>query len=172
MIVQKELIQSLETNSNKIAIEIGERKISYSEVLSISNQVTNYLLKEKLGEETIIGLLLPNQADLICSMIGTLNARCVFVPIDGSLPDNRLASILADLDLQHLILSKNTPQNPIIEKNTTLRKFFLEDMLDIKGNHGVNSIQYPEYGENDSIYVYFTSGSTGRPKGIVGKNSI
>ncbi len=90
MIVQKELINSLETNGKKIAIESDKRLISYSELLFISNQITYFLLKEGLEKETVIGLLIQDRSDLICSMIGTLNARCTFVPIDESLPENRL----------------------------------------------------------------------------------
>ena len=171
MIIQTELLKSLKTHGEKIAIENSEKPISYSQLLHISNQIAYFLLKEKLGKETVIGIHLKDRADIICSIIGILSARCTFVPIDGSLPENRLASMVQDMNLQYVITSEEDLQKSVInEIAPAIKYFFLEDILKETTERDINAIHYPEYNENDSIYIYFTSGSTGKPKGIVGKN--
>lgn len=166
MIFQRKLISSLQAHGEKIALEYGQRTISYSELLLISNKITKFLLDEEVGDETYVGIFLKNKPDIICATIGIANARCVFVPLDSNLPDRRLEKILKDLNLKYIITSKQSPQ---LGNISSLKKYFIEDILENEVLF-LSSIQYPDYDENDSLYVYFTSGSTGTPKGIIGKN--
>lgn len=168
MIFQKELLKSLEIHSDKIAIENGQNQITYSELLRTANKITSFLLKLKLEPETVIGLKFNDKQSLIYSIIGAMNARCIIVPIDGSLPNNRLQAISEELDLKYLITSKECPT---IESHLSIESFLIEDLVDNESDSNSIDIEYPTYDSEDSIYIYFTSGSTGKPKGIIGKNS-
>jgi len=163
MIFQKELIRSLNTGGETVAIQSGEKRITYSKLLDTSNRITHFLLGKNIGRETTIGILLEERLDIIYSIIGVANARCVFVPIDSSLPKSRLKSIFSELSLEHVITSESLAPKSIEISN----QYFLKNILDASFKGPVN---YPEYKEDDSLYVYFTSGSTGIPKGIIGKN--
>lgn len=165
MIFQKQLIKSLETNSLKTAIEYNDKKISYGSLLIDANKITGFLLSKKLEKETVIGIELSNRADLICSIIGVVNARCVFVLLDRSLPVARMDHLIKELDLQYVITSEET--------NLSLAA------APLKGHWKYRDIQqkdqseewiYPDFESDDSLYIYFTSGSTGMPKGIIGRN--
>ena len=169
MVFQKELINSFIINAGRTAIESGDRSISYSQLLQISNAITQYLLNKKLHKQTIVGIQISDRANLIAAMIGVINAGCVFVLIDNTLPANRLKGMLEDVNLSQ-VLTSNADSFTAFET-----KYFIEDILDQKGGeHETEFVYpefvYPEYHANDSLYIYFTSGSTGRPKGIVGKN--
>lgn len=159
---QKELKAALVTEGNKAAIEYGEKAISRSELFQTSETVTASLLSKGVEKETVIGILLDDRIDLISAMIGVINARCVFLLIDSKWPVARTASIIRDLNLQHLICSRSTAKNewPVAET------YHFEDIL----SSGLPSYDEPAYNGGDSLYIYFTSGSTGRPKGIVGRN--
>lgn len=167
MIFQKELMKSLLGNSDRIAIDNGRQLLTYNSLLKAADKVTRFLLKRGLQKETIVGIQLNDRTDLICAVIGILNAGCVFVPIDGSLPRKRLTAMLNDLKLENIIVSKTGNEIEMISE-ATLNAFCIEDLLAAPDEDG--PVNYPAYNENDSIYIYFTSGSTGIPKGIIGKN--
>lgn len=166
MVFQKELIKSLETNARHTAVEQGGEKISYAQLLTAANSITGFLMKQGLEKETVVGVNLSDRYNIICAMIGVMNSRCVFVPIDSKLPEGRLAAMVQNLGLRYLITSKEMPGNSVIENHAGLQQFFIEDML--AANETVR--EYPSFDADDSLYIYFTSGSTGVPKGITGRN--
>lgn len=168
MIFQEELIKSLAANSASTAIEHNGRQVSYAGVSRIAGKVTAFLLNLQLEKETVVGVQLHDRTALICAMIGVMNARCVVVPIDGALPANRLAAMVQELNLQHVITSAGSPN--VITSAASLKNYFIEDIVDQISDADVATIRYPAFEPNDSLYIYFTSGSTGTPKGIIGKN--
>jgi len=151
MTIQNDLIVSLTGNGDKIAITAPGGSVTYRELLRRSDKITAFLLEKFPSTQRMIGISLSDRTDIIAAMIGVLNARCVFVPLDGSLPAARLTDMLSDLALDCIIGSE------------AIEDIFASQPDDLR-------INYPEYADDDSIYVYFTSGSTGRPKGIVGRN--
>lgn len=166
MIFQNALIKSLKTHRERIAIESPDRKISYAALLATADRISGFLLDSDIASETVIGVSLKNRGDLICAIIGILNARCAFVLLDSTLPDNRLSALIRDLDLRHIITDERDGRFPVAGSNTVIYTYASLLVADAD-----EKIQYPEYHPDDSLYVFFTSGSTGTPKGIVGKNA-
>lgn len=166
MIFQKELLKSLEINSRQTAIEYEGKEISYSSLLSDANRITQFLLSKQLEEETVIGVDLRDKSNLICSIIGIVNARCVFVLLDRSLPSSRMDHLINDLGLQYVISAKDTHASLATAK--LLGRWDYDEIQKIEQSS--DEWAYPKAEEGDSLYIYFTSGSTGTPKGIVGKN--
>lgn len=166
MIFQSKLIQSLETHGNKVAIASAESSMSYSDLLWRADKITCYLLSQEVGPETLVGLKLQHRTDIICAMIGIANARCVFVPIDSSLPDARILSMVEDLNLKY-IFSQGSAATGSWLSGLSAEVLRLEDLFETTDT---TRPVYPVFDANDGLYVYFTSGSTGTPKGILGKN--
>src|ERR1044072_3927903 len=108
MIFQHELIKSLSANSNRIAIETDKRNIRYASLLNASNKVTETILKDCPAKETIVAIQVSDKPDLITAIIGVLNAGCVFVLINDSMPEKRREVIMKDLNPGICILSKNS----------------------------------------------------------------
>lgn len=164
MAFQYELIKRLKTYGSRIAIDSGSELISYDQLNQQANRITSFLLNQHLPEGTIIGVRLDEKTEIIYSIIGVINARCVFVMLDGKLPENRLNSMMDNLNLRYVI--SNDPLD-MTHRGKEIETFILKDIL-AKGQ--LEAPQYPAYHDEDSLYIYFTSGSTGIPKGIVGKN--
>ena len=152
MTLQQSLLASLNGNGERTAIEFGDRKLTYSQLLLASGKVSSFLARSGAGAGTLIGVLLQDRVEVIVAAIGIINAGCVFVPLDGNLPAARVETMLRDLDLR-LILSS--------------ARF---DAIQAEGDD-TGTAGYPELSGNEPAYIYFTSGTTGRPKGVVGKSS-
>jgi len=162
---QVELIDKLLMGGTNIAVEYGDQKVSYSEILDRSKQVASYLISQGLSKETVVGVSVENRVDMICSLIGIALAGGVFVPIDSSLPLSRLVSIREELQLNFLI----TDQENIEQKIPGVVAVYSYHEIQEIGENTADLL-LPETSEEDSLYIYFTSGSTGVPKGIIGKN--
>jgi mycobactin peptide synthetase MbtE len=163
MIFQNELNRHLRSGGEKIAIQQGNKSISYSQLLGEANSVTEYLLGKELPAQAPVGILLGDRTEMIVAMIGTINARGTFVFLDAGLPTARLAAIRDQLHLEHLIVAGGSV---VPEVFGGLSIYFYPKMISAQ----TGNISYPEFTGEDSVYVYFTSGTTGTPKGIVGKN--
>jgi mycobactin peptide synthetase MbtE len=169
MTFQERLTESLKFNGDKIAIEYGDRKISYTALFHKADKITRFLLNLELERETIIGISLQDRADVIASVVGVLNANGVFVLLDGALPDNRIESMIENLNLQFIISDDVLRFEALTKKNGVTIQTPEQILKEPDGQ--ADTTRYPDYRADDSIYVYFTSGSTGTPKGIIGKNS-
>jgi mycobactin peptide synthetase MbtE len=168
MIFQNELVASMQRNRDNIAIEYGEKRISYLTLSEKAAKVTARLLHVEVPCQTVIGVRLHDRADIISTIIGIMNARCLFYLIDDRLPPARLEKVFSDLGLKYLISSVAlSPLNSgnYVDLTSTM---YLEDLA---GETGYFENCLPDYDEQDGVYIYYTSGSTGTPKGIIGKNS-
>ena len=169
MYFQKTLLDRLRSGGDRIAIDSGERRTTYAVLLAMADKVTSFLLGLNLEGETRVGIMLSDRSDIIIAMIGTINARCVFVPLDSSLPEGRLASMVGDMDLGHVINSGRA-DNPFHVSLDGVEHYGLSDILSGPYDAVPGGPYYPCFDGQDSLYIYFTSGSTGKPKGIIGKN--
>lgn len=162
MIIQEALCRSLLTNSQQIAIEENRSTITYAELLDKANKITGYLQDKNVPEGAYIGIQATTVTDMVSAMLGIMNARCVFVPMNGELPEKRLAGMVSKLELSYLVANDITSLSRVYE---TVSK------ADFKTVYAKTyEITTPQYDAEDALYVYFTSGSTGEPKGIIGKN--
>ncbi|MBW8687220.1 non-ribosomal peptide synthetase [Chitinophaga rhizophila] len=162
MIFQHELISCLKKYAGETAILDGDVATSYEQLLADANRVTRFLINKGIRKGTMVGISLDNRTKLITTIIGILNAGCVFVPIDSNLPQYRLDSMTDKLKLQYYIYGS------VNEKVLVQHGITIEDIFSAEAN--TELVEYPVFDASDNIYVYFTSGSTGTPKGILGRN--
>lgn len=147
-----------------IAIEYQEQKISYEQLLYRADAITASLLERGITNGAIVGVFVEDPCFMIYAMIGIMNARCVFVPLDVSLPAGRLNAMVPQLE--YVVCSKQG----VAWQASAARVIYIEESLQQAEAAGQLKISYPLFEKSDSIYIYFTSGSTGVPKGIIGRN--
>lgn len=144
-------IDSAEKYPDAIALEDGEKVMTYSELLAKSNQLAHYLRNKNIGRGDFVGVDASRNMYSIISILGILISGAAYVPIEPEYPEERKKYILNKCNCKLLLDSKS---------------FEHEDMSALPASsHELHNS--PE----DIAYVIFTSGSTGNPKGVVIKHS-
>ena len=131
--------------------------LSYRELLERAVAIARELELRGVGAESRVGLYLERTPDLVASVLGTLLAGAAYVPLDPSLPAERLAYMAEDAQVQ-VVVSARDARLPF---QTEASRLFVEDVPPVSGD------VVPRPGDAERLaYVLYTSGSTGRPKGV------
>ena len=166
MILQQALTESFKKYTNQVIFETDSSAITYGRLSTKAAGIQQMLMTSELPQETFVGIDLTEIPDVVAAMLGVIYSRLVFVPIDRSLPKDRLKAMIEKLRLSHLITNIDSP---LIEfyKQSKITLYYLDNQKD---SHPLYPVELDTYHEQDSLYVYFTSGSTGIPKAVLGKN--
>ncbi|MFW9332519.1 non-ribosomal peptide synthetase [Paenibacillus polymyxa] len=144
-----------------IAVECGDRRITYGELDMLSNQMARTLRSKGAGVNTVVALLLERSVDLLIGMLGILKAGAAYLPIDPDYPAARIAYMLEESGAKWLI-SRDT-----LLKGLDFRGEVISlDDENIYRQDG-KRLKITQPGPNDLAYMIFTSGSTGNPKGVM-----
>jgi len=152
---------------NEIAIVFKGEHYTYSDINSKANDICENLKALQIEPQTYIGLMMNRGLEAIIAILGIMKNRCVYVPIDLQLPNDRINYMLEKSNVNEVIcddigvekLKNLNEQNPykILHYQELERK--CEVLFNISGRS-----------KDDEIYLMYTSGSTGQPKGITINN--
>lgn len=152
--------EQVEKTPNKIAVEFEEEKLTYKELNQRSNQLANYLRKNDIKSESIVGIMMSHSLELIIGIIAVLKAGGAYLPIDPNYPVERVNYILEDSESIMLITNLDIYQN-IKYKG---KKIYVNDVnLDLYSKENLIKINQLK----SLAYIIYTSGSTGKPKGVM-----
>jgi amino acid adenylation domain-containing protein/non-ribosomal peptide synthase protein (TIGR01720 family) len=140
----------------------GER-LSYHELNAQANRLAHHLRGLGVGREARVGICLERGADMIVALLGTLKAGAAYLPLDPEYPKERLAFMLADVQVAAVLTTERLLEN-LPEHGARVVRLDAE-------REGVSrqSVENPRglVSEEDLAYIIYTSGSTGRPKGVM-----
>ncbi|RIP35809.1 D-alanine--poly(phosphoribitol) ligase subunit 1 [Staphylococcus gallinarum] len=153
----KDIIQSLienkKSDANQIAIKYNDETLTYGELDDLSNKCADMISKSS-RPVVIYGHMSPF---MIVGMIGSIKAGCGYVPIDISIPHDRVEAIIGKVNPEFII---NTSEEEPKFRDVTILD--IQSIIDHKAGSDFESKMQP----NDIVYTIFTSGSTGEPKGV------
>jgi amino acid adenylation domain-containing protein len=135
--------EQVRTAPDRIALRWGKTAWTYAQLDRRANQVAHWLVREGVKPQTLVGVCMERTPDLIATLVGIMKARCAYVPLDPTYPEERL---------QLMLRAANAP---IVISGS--------EMESLGGDTSALSVTAkPE----DLAYVMFTSGSTGGPKAV------
>jgi amino acid adenylation domain-containing protein len=144
------------------ALVAGAEELSYAELDRRSNRLACYLASVGIGPDQLVGLGMERSPAMVVAALAILKAGGVYVPLDATLPADRLDFILRDAEPRVVVtadgLAAKLPSGDwrVVDVNfqaVEITAFSCEP------------VECPATTEN-LAYVIYTSGSTGQPKGV------
>jgi D-alanine--poly(phosphoribitol) ligase subunit 1 len=135
-----------QSHPERIAHISGETSLTYRQLTSQSNKLAHYLLTSHPNDNSPIAIMGHKQTEMLIGFLGCIKAGHPYVPLDVSLPTQRVdaivrtagATLLTVDDLKAILAKSDAPENFTPHKPAAV----------------------------DPWYIIFTSGSTGTPKGV------
>ncbi len=124
-----------------------EGAMTYRELDEAADRMAAALTIAGVGPETPVAVILSRGPAYVIAMLGVLKAGGVIVPLDPTMPRDRVADILEQSDT-HVVIDDAFVEAVTEEPPASYRP--------------------AQVGAAQAAYIVFTSGTTGRPKGVVG----
>ncbi|WP_444543688.1 non-ribosomal peptide synthase/polyketide synthase [Nocardia takedensis] len=153
-------------NPDGVALEDGERSLTYRELDALSARWARALIARGVGPGDLVAIGIPRSLESVLAFWSVARAGAGFVPVDPNYPAERVAHMLADSGAAFGLTL------------TALRSDFGDDLewlaLDAPGFDLDEFAATPVTDADrvrpvrtvDVAYVVYTSGSTGVPKGV------
>ena len=150
------------------------KTVTYSELGYLTDLIRGALVERGVGPGDRVGICAPKSIGSVVSILGTLKAGAVYVPVDASAPPERNASIFNDCSVRAIIVARETLSAltgalgaPDIEPPAQFGSLtqYGCDLVLLGGWEEAASRPAPYH--EDLAYILYTSGSTGKPKGVV-----
>lgn len=153
----------IDRTPNAPAVVFENRQLTYSELNTRSNQLAHFLQGRGLGPGSLVGICVERSLELVVGLLGILKAGAAYVPIDPSYPQNRVAYMLEDSQVQVLLTQQHLTEKLPPHRATTIS--LDSEWSKIAEQSGTKPITIATAA--DPAYMIYTSGSTGRPKGAL-----
>ncbi|HET6976573.1 MAG TPA: amino acid adenylation domain-containing protein [Pyrinomonadaceae bacterium] len=139
----------VEQTPDRIALEFDGATLTYRELNNRANQLANFLKRQNVGPDVMVGVCLERSLEVVVAMLGILKAGGAYVPLDPAYPQERLSFMLDDSQASVIVTRELYAD--------------LADEAEIDPKISVSP--------DNLAYVIYTSGSTGRPKGVAIQHS-
>ncbi len=150
------------SNPNNVAVEEDEKSITYKELESETNKLLKTLEKKGIERGDVVGLFLENSIETIVSIFAILKLGGTFLPIDTSIPKDRIKYLLEDSNTKLVIAKKDTLKN--LQSELPVLIVDSDEYINEKVDQ---TERYLKISKSEAAYIIYTSGSTGQPKGVV-----
>lgn len=165
--------------SDAAAIVFEGVQLTFRQVCEQVNRVANFLLTRGVRRGTRVGLVVQRgeqPVENLLYLLGILKAGAVYVPLEASLPPQRLSFIVEDAGISLILTQRHRalrlPTTRAASPLAVLYMGELQEEVDRASRELPPDAALPD--ERDIAYILYTTGtSTGHPKGvIVGHSSL
>lgn len=147
-----------------IAAVCGDDQLTYQQLNQRANQLAHYLQRQGVQPDTLVGICLNRSLDMLVGLLGIWKAGGAYVPLDPDYPNQRLAYMLEDAQV-NILLTESALLDDLPTTTATLIS------LDTDWHKmAAQPVALPRPANppqpHNLAYVIYTSGSTGKPKGV------
>jgi amino acid adenylation domain-containing protein len=152
----------VECTPDAVAMVFEDRHLTYRELNRQANRLAHYLLTMGVGPGVPVGLCLPRGLEWIVGMLGIFKAGGVYLPLDPTYPQERLAFMLADAQAP-VLLTHSQDMARCAVAGTRVVSLDAQRTL-LARQPAKNPLK--RVSSADLASMIYTSGSTGQPKGV------
>ena len=159
--VIKLLEQNNKSNPEAIALKDEFQSLTYKEYRNEAGKIGTYIAKTFPGNTNKpIAVLIDRNVKSVLAFMGIVYSANFYVPIDTSMPEERIKLIYNTLDPLTVIDAREAGDNftDTVKVDEILSSTEADETLIERAIHSVI--------DRDPLYAIFTSGSTGIPKGV------
>lgn len=165
------------------AVTFEGHSLSYAELNQRANALAFYLRSLGVGPESLVGIFMERNLDLIVAILGILKAGAAYVPLDPAYPVERLAFLVEDYSRAQLGVSSEPLRSVLISQAAMLASLpdtsaqvvcidrdwqqIVAQAAQVNGDPSFTANPDSGAGPQNLAYVIYTSGSTGKPKGCM-----
>jgi len=150
------------TAPNRIAIQDGERLLTYEELGVASDRLATVLIDNRVAVGDFVGLYLERGPEQVIGILAILKAGAAYVPLDPRSPADRLQSILDDAKPVYVI----SDQKAIATNALHYADMLIWEELALE-SIAMNDTFYSRAHAQLTAYIIYTSGTTGQPNGVM-----
>lgn len=152
------LEQVSKDRADKTAVVFKEQSLTYEELNRKSNQVARKLRENGIRPNDRVMIIARRSLEMVIGICGILKAGGAYLPVDASLPDERIRYMLEDSDAKCVLVY----HRPLDMVNVNV--ISLEGMENwTESDADLQKVNKP----HDLAYCIYTSGTTGQPKGVM-----
>jgi amino acid adenylation domain-containing protein len=156
-----------------VAIVDGDRRLTYAELVARADRLASRLRALGTAPQEIVALCVERSAEHVVAMLAILRAGAAYLPIDATLPMDRVALMLHECATRFAVVDAHA--DGLAWPDGTRRVAVgadakaacdPDDRADSQASTTADVGPDAGGGPDSLAYVIFTSGSTGRPKGV------
>jgi long-chain acyl-CoA synthetase len=191
MLVQDFLEHSAQRLPDKVCLVCDGQRLTYAEVDVMANRLAHALLARGVQRGDRVAIFLPNSVEAVVSIFAVLKAGGVFVMVNHTTKEQKLAYILANCQASALVTAGRHQAlaarlaDEVPSLHTAVLTGAAPTELPTPGNVG-SSLSYQQIQQDpatpasrparltidrDLACLIYTSGSTGDPKGVMSDHS-
>jgi amino acid adenylation domain-containing protein len=151
-----------EQTPHHIAAVFEAQQLTYRELNARANCLAHHLQALGLTPEARVAIYVERSLEMLIALLGVLKAGGAYVPLDPAYPQERIAFVLEDADV-NIVLTQERLCSRLSEHRA--QTICLDRDWDTIVRHtATNPIAAVQ--SDNLAYVIYTSGSTGKPKGV------
>ncbi|HDR9805547.1 TPA: amino acid adenylation domain-containing protein [Burkholderia cenocepacia] len=139
-----------------------DRALTRGEVDARAARLARHLVAAGVRPEMRVGVALQRSVDLLVALIAVLKSGAAFVPLDPAHPRERLAQIVGDAAIAHVLTDAASAASLPDLPELRIWRADAIDALDEAAH-----VALPDVLPGHAAYAIYTSGSTGKPKGVI-----
>lgn len=150
-----------------VAVERGERSLTYGELDALANRIAWWLRREGLWDEDVVAVVTERDIDWAAAVLGTFKAGGAYLPVEPDFPASRIEGMLRRSGCR-LVLTTGEGSASLRQAVAALgdRAPAVLAVDRLPDGLPAHSPGLP-VAAGALAYIYFTSGSTGEPKGAM-----